>query len=308
MSQLILRIATRKSPLALWQANYTADRLRQLPAQPTVELVPIVTSGDTNQTDALRQFGGTGVFTREVQKAVLDGRADLAVHSLKDLPTQSADGLLLACVPERAPRCDSLLLPVGGPAVTSLQDLPAGARVGTGSPRRQAQLLHHRPDLQLSEIRGNVDTRLRKLDEGQYDAIILAEAGLGRLGLAERIGLVLAPPLIFPAVSQGALGIECRADDTVTGDLLAQLACPVTTAEVLAERSLLRTLRAGCHAPLGVWCSVEQQQLTLTGVLLSHDGSTRLEQTVCGMATEPEVAGQQVAEQLLGCGAESLLQ
>ena len=119
---------------------------------------------------------------------------------------------------------------------------------------------------------------------------------------------MLAPPLIFPAVSQGALGIECRADDTVTRDLLAQLACPLTTAEVLAERSLLRTLRAGCHAPLGVWCSVEQQQLTLTGVLLSHDGSTRLEQTVCGMTTEPEVAGQQVAEQLLGCGAESLLQ
>jgi hydroxymethylbilane synthase len=308
MSQLTLRIATRKSPLALWQANYTADRLRQLPAQPTVELVPIVTSGDTNQTDALRQFGGTGVFTREVQKAVLDGRADLAVHSLKDLPTQSADGLLLACVPERAPRCDSLLLPVGGPPVTSLQELPAGARVGTGSPRRQAQLLHHRPDLQLSEIRGNVDTRLRKLDEGQYDAIILAEAGLGRLGLAERIGLVLAPPLIFPAVSQGALGIECRADDAVTRDLLAQLACPVTTAEVLAERSLLRTLRAGCHAPLGVWCCVEQQQLTLTGVLLSHDGCTRLEQTVCGMTTEPEVAGQQVAELLLGCGAQALLQ
>lgn len=308
MSQPTLRIATRKSPLALWQANYTAERLRLLPAQPLVELVPIVTSGDTNQTDALRQFGGTGVFTREVQKAVLDGRADLAVHSLKDLPTQLTEGLALACVPERAPRCDALLLPSGGAAVTGLHDLPQAAKVGTGSPRRQAQLLHHRPDLQLSEIRGNVDTRLRKLDEGQYDAIILAEAGLGRLGLAARISLLLSPPLIFPAVSQGALGIEAREDDSTTRDLLSQLTCPVAWAEVHAERALLRTLRAGCHAPLGVWCQIEDQQLTLTGVLLSHDGSTRLEQSASGNSAEAESLGRKVAEMLLDCGAEQLLQ
>lgn len=308
MSQPTLRIATRKSPLALWQANYTAERLRLLPAQPLVELVPIVTSGDTNQTDALRQFGGTGVFTREVQKAVLDGRADLAVHSLKDLPTQSTEGLALACVPERAPRCDALLLPAGGAAITDLLELPQAAKVGTGSPRRQAQLLHHRPDLQLSEIRGNVDTRLRKLDEGQYDAIILAEAGLGRLGLAARISLLLSPPTVFPAVSQGALGIEAREDDGVTLDLLAQLSCPVAMAEVQAERALLRTLRAGCHAPLGVWCSIKDQQLTLTGVLLSHDGSTRLEQSASGNSADAESIGRKVAGLLLDCGAEQLLQ
>lgn len=308
MSQPTLRIATRKSPLALWQANYTAERLRLLPAQPLVELVPIVTSGDTNQTDALRQFGGTGVFTREVQKAVLDGRADLAVHSLKDLPTQSTEGLALACVPERAPRCDALLLPAGGAAITDLLELPQAAKVGTGSPRRQAQLLHHRPDLQLSEIRGNVDTRLRKLDEGQYDAIILAEAGLGRLGLAARISLLLSPPTVFPAVSQGALGIEAREDDGVTLDLLAQLTCPVAMAEIQAERALLRTLRAGCHAPLGVWCSIEDQQLTLTGVLLSHDGSTRLEQSASGNSADAEAIGRKVADLLLDCGAEQLLQ
>lgn len=308
MSQPTLRIATRKSPLALWQANYTAERLRLLPAQPLVELVPIVTSGDTNQTDALRQFGGTGVFTREVQKAVLDGRADLAVHSLKDLPTQSTEGLALACVPERAPRCDALLLPAGGAAITDLLELPQAAKVGTGSPRRQAQLLHHRPDLQLSEIRGNVDTRLRKLDEGQYDAIILAEAGLGRLGLAARISLLLSPPTVFPAVSQGALGIEAREDDGVTLDLLAQLTCPVAMAEIQAERALLRTLRAGCHAPLGVWCSIEDQQLTLTGVLLSHDGSTRLEQSASGNSADAEAIGRKVADLLLNCGAEQLLQ
>ncbi|MFM7833683.1 MAG: hydroxymethylbilane synthase [Planctomycetaceae bacterium] len=308
MSQPTLRIATRKSPLALWQANYTAERLRLLPAQPLVELVPIVTSGDTNQTDALRQFGGTGVFTREVQKAVLDGRADLAVHSLKDLPTQSTEGLALACVPERAPRCDALLLPAGGAAITDLLELPQAAKVGTGSPRRQAQLLHHRPDLQLSEIRGNVDTRLRKLDEGQYDAIILAEAGLGRLGLAARISLLLSPPTVFPAVSQGALGIEAREDDGVTLDLLAQLTCPVAMAEIQAERALLRTLRAGCHAPLGVWCSIADQQLTLTGVLLSHDGSTRLEQSASGNSADAEAIGRKVADLLLNCGAEQLLQ
>lgn len=284
-----------------------ADRLRALPEAPQVELVQIVTTGDQNQTDALRQFGGTGVFTREVQNAVLDGRADLAVHSLKDLPTQSADGLVLACVPERAPRCDSLLLPAGSHGVQSLADLPAGAKIGTGSPRRQAQLRHHRPDIEPLEIRGNVDTRLRKLDEGQFDAILLAEAGLRRLGLQDRISLVLSPPTLFPAVSQGALGIETRADDEATQSLLAQISCPVTTAEVFAERALLRALRAGCHAPLGAWCSVDGNQLTLTGVLLSLDGQTRLEQSATGSSQSPDSVGVQVAEHLLAAGASELL-
>ena len=182
----MIRIATRKSALALWQAHYLADRLRSLPAAPEVELVPIITTGDSNQSDALRQFGGTGVFTREVQIAVLDQRADIAVHSLKDLPTQSADGLVLAAVPQREQRCDALLLPQIVDAIESLDDIPKGAKIGTGSPRRQAQLLYLRPDLELCEIRGNVDTRIRKLDEGQYDAIVLAEAGLRRLELAHR--------------------------------------------------------------------------------------------------------------------------
>jgi hydroxymethylbilane synthase len=307
MSDRIWRIATRKSALALWQANHVADRLRMLPSGPAVELVLIVTSGDQNQTDALRQFGGTGVFTREVQKAVLDGRADFAVHSLKDLPTQSADGLSLACVPERAPRCDALLLPAGAPAATSLADLPANARIGTGSPRRQAQLRYHRSDLDISEIRGNVDTRLRKLDEGDYDAILLAEAGLRRLGLHQRISLLLQPPLFFPAVSQGALGIETRTDDTEAHTLLSSLTCARTHAEVIAERALLRTLRAGCHAPLGVWAEISDQTLTLTSVLLSHDGTTRLEQSVSGSSDDPEHIGVSLAEKLFEAGASVLL-
>jgi hydroxymethylbilane synthase len=303
----MIRIATRKSALALWQANYLADRLRNLPSNPTVELVPIVTTGDSNQTDALRQFGGTGVFTREVQKAVLDGRADLAVHSLKDLPTQLSDGLILAAVPEREQRCDALLLPRTAPAIRNLDELPRGATVGTGSPRRQAQLLHLRPDLHLSEIRGNVDTRIRKLDEGHYDAIILAEAGLRRLELADRISFLLQPPILYPAVSQGALGIECRESDEVTRTLLEQIICPIAYAEVIAERSLLRTLRAGCHAPLGAWTEVDGDSLKLTGVLLSLDGVTRIEQTASGSVADAVNVGIQVAELLLSNGAEALL-
>ncbi|MFM7058505.1 MAG: hydroxymethylbilane synthase [Planctomycetota bacterium] len=307
MTDRIWRIATRKSALALWQANHVADQLRRLASAPAVELVLIVTSGDQNQTDALRQFGGTGVFTREVQKAVLDGRADFAVHSLKDLPTQSADGLTLACVPPRAPRCDALLLPDSVSPPTSLADLPANARIGTGSPRRQAQLRFHRSDLQVSEIRGNVDTRLRKLDDGEYDAILLAEAGLRRLELQQRISLLLQPPLFFPAVSQGALGIETRADDSDAQALLAPLTCPVTHAEVIAERALLRTLRAGCHAPLGAWSEITDQTLTLTAVLLSNDGTTRLEQSFSGPTDDPEHIGIATAEKLLEAGARVLL-
>ncbi len=302
-----LRIATRTSPLALWQANYVAERLHALPEQPTVELVRIVTSGDQNQTEALSQFGGTGVFTREVQKAVQDGRADMAVHSLKDLPTASTDGLVLGCVPERAPRCDALLLPAGNPQMTSLADLRQRARIGTGSPRRQAQLLHHRPDLQLREIRGNVDTRLRKLDEGQYDAIVLAEAGLGRLSLDRRISLLLRPPEFFPAVSQGALGIECREADEVTRGLLTPIICRTTYAEILAERSLLRSLRAGCHAPLGVWCEIRDTTLKLTGILLSLDGTERLEHSSSGDVSAAESVGIDLAHQLLAAGAAGML-
>jgi hydroxymethylbilane synthase len=284
-----------------------ADRLRALPEPPLVELVPIVTSGDQNQTDALRQFGGTGVFTREVQKAVLDHRADIAVHSLKDLPTQSAEGLSLACVPSRAPRCDALLLPAGATEIQSLTELPRESRIGTGSPRRQAQLLYLRPDLQLIEIRGNVDTRLRKLDEGQYDAILLAEAGLQRLGLESRISLLLQPPAFFPAVGQGALGIECREEDAETRRVLSAITCSTAYAEVLAERSLLRTLRTGCHAPLGAWCEVSDSTLRLTGVLLSLDGGTRLEQSAAGTIESPEAVGVAVADRLLESGAEQLL-
>lgn len=308
MSSVCVRISTRTSALALWQASYIADLLRQTPAAPDVELIHIRTSGDGDQRSSLREFGGTGAFTREVQRAVLDGDADLAVHSLKDLPTESVAGLCLACVPDRAPRLDAILLPQGQNLFSSLSDMPKASRVGTGSPRRQAQLLHHRPDLKMLDIRGNVDTRIGKLDSGDYDAIMLAEAGLRRLGLDDRINLLLSPPEMLPAVGQGALGIECRIDDPSTRELLSLLTDERTLQSVTAERSLLRTIRAGCHAPLGVWTEVEGQRLTLTGVLLSLDGTVRLKASAGGPRGEAEQIGREVAAKLIEAGGDALLE
>jgi hydroxymethylbilane synthase len=310
MSERVLRIASRRSALALWQANYIASRLHLLPTPVATELVLIETVGDRNQTDPLKQFGGTGVFTREVQKAVLEGQADVAVHSLKDLPTLSADGLILAAVPERAPRCDALLMPGGSHQLNNLSELPRSARIGTGSPRRRAQLLNLRPDLQIHEIRGNVDTRIRKLDEGQYDAIVLAEAGLIRLGFHNRISLRLQPPEFYPAVSQGALGLECREDDSECREILRHLDCSQTTFETIAERTLLRELRAGCHAPLGVWTEPHGDGMSLTAVILSTDGVTRTSAIVTSSTASlsaAENAGREAAAALLEQGAERLL-
>lgn len=308
-----LRIATRASALALWQARYIAGRLQQLDPSRPVELVQISTSGDRNQTDPLSQFGGVGVFTREVQRALLDGRADIAVHSLKDLPTEPVDGLTLAAVPERAPTHDALVLPVSASVGTAsdagelIVALPPKARVGTGSLRRRAQLLHRRPDLALEEVRGNVDTRLRKLDEGQYDALVLAEAGLTRLGLAGRISARMMPPLMFPAVGQGALGLECRTDDAVTRAALAPLSDSATHNSVLAERALLASLRAGCHAPLGVAVRANGNSLHLEAVVLSPDGVERITAICEGSASSPVDAGEALAEKLRSLGADALI-
>lgn len=302
-----IRIATRSSKLALWQAHHVKDLIQNLESGFQVEIVHVKTIGDRNQTDSLREFGGTGVFTKEVQNSVLASETDLAVHSLKDLPTLEDSGLALAGIPDRAPRFDALLRPDGNPLV-SLADLPEGSRVGTGSPRRQAQLLSVRPDLQMSEIRGNVDTRIRKLDAGDYDAIVLAEAGLRRLGLEDRISLLLQPPDVFPAVGQGALGLECRPDDARTMDVLHQLTNPQVRAAVQAERSLLASLRAGCHAPLGAYCSEGSDGgLTLEAVLLSPDGTRRMSAMSTTTTETPESLGQAVAQQLLDSGGADLL-
>lgn len=306
MSDSSIRIATRSSPLALWQAEYIKSLIETTSPEVTVEIVHIKTIGDRNQTDALRQFGGTGVFTKEVQVSVLDNDTDIAVHSLKDLPTEESDGLSLAGIPDRAPVFDAMLLP-DSRKIESLDDIPQGARVGTGSPRRQAQLLHARPDLQMLEIRGNVDTRIRKLDEGEYDAIVLAEAGLRRLGLADRISLLLSPPTVLPAVGQGAIGVECRADDERVKAILEKITNPSVLAATTAERSLLRALRAGCHAPLGCESRLADGVLTLTGVLLSLDGTSRLLETASGPMEDATAIGEQVASALIASGGAAML-
>lgn len=302
-----LRVATRSSPLALWQAEHVAELLRQADRSRTVELVHVTTGGDRDQLQPLASFGGEGAFTREVQRAVLDRRADIAVHSLKDLPTQTAPGLVLAGVPQRAPRFDILVLP-RGTSIASLSSISCGARIGTGSLRRRAQLLHARRDLVMLDIRGNVDTRLRKLDAGEYDAIVLAEAGLRRLKLDNRIGLVLQPPLMYPAVGQAAIGIECRGDDQPTISLLSTVSDQEALAETTAERACLRQLRAGCHAPVGVWSRMSGAELHVDGVVLSRDGTQRIAASVRAAMQSAEMLGVELAERLLAEGAAQLIE
>jgi hydroxymethylbilane synthase len=251
-------------------------------------------------------MGGIGVFTREVQRAVLDGRADVAVHSLKDLPTESAPGLVLAGTPSRAPRFDALVLPAGR-TMDRLDGLPPAARIGTGSLRRRAQLLHVRPDLAMCDVRGNVETRLRKLDDGNYDAVVLAQAGLERLGLAGRVSLVLAPPLMYPAVGQAAIGIECRAEDNELISPLEHISDATTRAETAAERACLAGLRAGCHAPVGVLARVSGTELCLEAVVLSADGRERMECRVEGASFEAVSIGRAAARDLFRQGAEAII-
>lgn len=298
-----IRIATRASQLAQWQAHHVAGLLSAAAPGLVVEIVHVSTTGDQVQTTALSSFGGVGVFTREVQHALLDHRADIAVHSLKDLPTVPSPGLVLASVPEREVRWDALVLPATVVPGGSLLELAAGARLGTGSLRRQAQLRHLRTDWAIDEVRGNVDTRLRKLDAGEYDALILASAGLIRLGLSHRITVRLEPPVMYPAVGQGAIGIECRVDDGPVQNLLEQLTDRSAWWEVIAERSLLSTLRAGCHAPVGVLTRHEADQLLLEAVILSPDGAQKWTAAARLAATAAAELGRRVAQQLLDQGA-----
>jgi hydroxymethylbilane synthase len=326
MSGPPLRIATRGSALARWQAEWVAGLLRAADNARTVELVPISTTGDREGTKRLELLGTQGVFTREIQQAVLDGRADLAVHSLKDLPTERIDGLALAAVPVRAPVEDVLVLPqrVKGEAADGSQEalaaLPDNARIGTGSLRRRAQLLWMRPDLQMLDVRGNVDTRLRKLDEGRYDALVLARAGLVRLGLDERISRVFSPDEMLPAVGQGAVGIECRGDDRDTQQRLAAIDDGASHVAVLAERSLLAALRGGCQAPVGALAQIDRGRLILRAAVLSLEGSQRLAasaealhpvqsgESLAGHERETaETLGRRVAEQLFEQGAAELI-
>jgi hydroxymethylbilane synthase len=268
-----IKIGTRHSPLALWQANYIAKGLGD--AGHEVELVKITTTGDTTTTP-LGQAGGVGLFTKEIQNALLDGRCDVAVHSLKDLPTQPIEGLHLAAVPTREDPRDCLV----SEKYKSIHELPSGCIVGTGSPRRRAQLMHLRSDLEIRDIRGNVDTRLSKLARGDYAAIVLASAGLSRLGLAQELATRLPLETMLPAVGQGALGLETRAEDTHTQQALLVLNDPISEACVRAEREVLRLLKAGCLAPVGAHASIDQGVLLLKARVFSTDGSVMVSTSV----------------------------
>ncbi len=293
-----IRLGTRASTLARWQAEWVAARLRKHHIE--VELVPITTTGDRQQ-EPVKRIAAQGLFTKEIQRALLDGRMDLAVHSLKDLPTEEVAGLCLASVPERAPVGDVLV----APDCESLDELPQGAVVGTGSLRRRAQLLHARPDLRVKDIRGNVDTRLGKVRSGRFDAIILAEAGLQRLGLEDQITQRLPLKVLLPAVGQGALGLETRSDDQATLQTVALLDHPASHQSVLAERTMLAALRGGCLAPIAAWGRPENGRLTLTGRVLSSDGTEKLEATCDG--DDAIDLGSKVADSLLAQGAAELI-
>ncbi len=300
-SPLCIRLGTRSSALARWQADWVAGRLRELGVE--VILVPITTTGDRHAEGLIGAIGGTGVFTKELQRALLDGRIDLAVHSLKDLPTDEAVGLCLAAVPERGPMGDVLVSRNGA----LLADLPQGAVVGTGSLRRGAQLRFVRPDLAIRDVRGNVDTRLRKLDAGQYDALVLAEAGLERLGLGGRVTQRLSPDILLPAVGQGALALETRSDDRPTRSAVERLDHCDTHAAVVAERSLMAALHGGCLAPIGAWGRVEDGTLRLSARIVHPDASRKVEATLSARPEEAAQLGRQLAEALLAQGAAELI-
>jgi hydroxymethylbilane synthase len=298
-----LRIGTRGSALALWQANFVADRLRPLARERGIELVEIQTEGDRTQDVPLVQLGGEGAFTKAIQQALLAERVDVAVHSLKDLPTFTVPGLTLAATPQRGPVGDALI----SRKHPSFEALPTGATVATSSLRRRAQLLHRRPDLKLLDLRGNVDTRLRKLDEQALDAIVLAEAGLARLALGGQITQLLDSAWMLPAVGQGALGLECRAADAETNALVKRITHPPTFAAVHAERAMLRGLGGGCQVPIGALAAIAGDVLNLRGVVLPPDGSQRVEATITGEVALAEMLGQRLAEDLLARGARALL-
>lgn len=298
---MTIRIGTRGSKLALWQAEWVSQQLATRGYE--VDIRIISTTGDVS-TASLSQVGGQGVFTKEIQTELHAGNVDVAVHSLKDLPTEQADGLTIAAVPPRETTRDCLISHDN----KSLLDLPSGSKIGTGSLRRGSQILAWRSDVVIADIRGNVDSRLRKLEEGQYDAIILAAAGLTRLKLTEHIAEFLPQEQILPAIGQGALGLECRSDDEETRAALAKLNDPASFWEVTAERSFLASLLAGCLAPVAALAKIEAEKLVLRGRVISRDGSKVIEGTESGAVDDASAIGDRLADQLRLEGAAELIE
>ncbi|MDT4898749.1 MAG: hydroxymethylbilane synthase [Acidobacteriota bacterium] len=303
-----LIIGSRGSKLALWQAEWVRKRLNELHPRTQVSIEIIKTSGDVQKNAPLSVIGGKGVFTKELEEALLDGRIDLAVHSLKDLPTILPEGLTIAAISAREDARDALVLREGlSINQLSIRNLPEGCVVGTSSPRRLSQLKHLRPQLVIKELRGNVDTRLRKLDAGEYDAVILASAGLRRLGLAHRISAPLEIEEMLPAVGQGALAVETRSSDEETGSLLASLDDEPTRAACTSERALLRALGGGCQLPIAAHAIFQQGRLRLYGLVAAISGETIIRDSLEGAASAAEKLGSELALRLREHGAESLL-
>lgn len=298
-----ITIATRGSKLALWQANHISDLLREEYPGIEVQLLKIKTKGDKILDVPLAKVGGKGLFVKEIEEALLDGRADLAVHSMKDVPTELPEGLEVGIIPPREAETDTLL----SVKYDSLKDLPAGAVVGTSSLRRQSQVLSLRDDLKIESLRGNLDTRVGKLLNGEFDAIVVATAGLNRLKLSAPKSEILGPPTFLPAVAQGALGIEYRVDDTEIQDILAFLHDEMTARQVKAERGFLTGLDGGCQVPIAAWSQLEGDQVKLTGFVADIDGSSPIRMEKAGPADDAWNIGLTLAEEVLAAGAKEIL-
>lgn len=298
-----IRIATRKSLLALWQAEHVAEKLRRIAPGCTVTLVPLSTRGDEVLDRSLQKIGGKGLFIKELEVAMQDGRADIAVHSMKDVPAVMPKGFCIAAILKRGNPADALL----ARNKTTLKELPQGACIGSSSLRRQAQVLALRPDVTVKPLRGNVQTRIRKLDDGEFDAILLAAAGLERLGLKRRIHEMLSPADMLPAAAQGVIGIECRDNQTVLIDLLGKLTHAPSAATTTAERAIAHTLNASCHSPVASFARLSGSELQLEALVASADGSVVLRRSSYGPAAAAEKLGIALARELLAEGAAEIL-
>jgi hydroxymethylbilane synthase len=298
-----LRIGTRGSLLAKWQAEFVRKQIFQAAGVET-EIIIIKTSGDKLQNSALSQIGGKGIFIKELEDALLEESIDIAVHSVKDIPTEMQPGLSFPAICRRDDVRDCLVSNNGA----TLANLRQGARVGTSSLRRQAQLRHIRPDLDVRDLRGNVDTRLRKVESGEYDAVLLAKAGLDRLACAHRISEILSPDVCMPAVGQGAIGVECRAGDTEAAQVLEKLDHAETRTAIIAERTLLSVLQGGCQVPLGAWARIERDELVLEACVCSVDGAHYVKQRATAPPEHARTLGEQMAHLLINAGAQSILE
>jgi len=304
LAEKIIRIATRQSPLALWQAEHVAERLeRAFPGLKT-ELVKMVTRGDKILDAPLAKVGGKGLFVKELEQGMLEGSADIAVHSMKDVPVDFPDSLHLAAILTREDPTDAFV----SNRYASFDELPSHARIGTSSLRRQCQIKEKYPDAEIISLRGNVNTRLAKLDAGEYDAIILASAGLKRLGLAPRITQCLDTTVSLPAIGQGAIGIECRSDDTEINEFLAVLHDPETALCVTAERAMNARLSGGCQVPIAGFAELQGEQLLMRGLVGSPDGSVLYRSECSGSSANGVLIGRRIAEDLLAQGADKILQ